>query len=113
MLKWGENGEFQQRRWIYRKNQIPVEQLKTIPEINPLDGYNRRLDTAEDRTDILKHQEKKIWLKLRGTEQREKNARDTWDTVRRKTYLSLIETHKGRDNGAELIFESVRVKKFP
>ena len=76
MLKWGENGEFQQRRWIYKKNQIPIEQLKTIPEINPLDGYNRRLDIAEDRTDILKHQEKKIWLKLRG-QVKEKRIQET------------------------------------
>lgn len=52
-------------------------------------------------------------VEVEGTGQRKKNARDTWDTVRRMIHLSLIETHKGRDSGTELIFESVRVKNFP
>ena len=52
-------------------------------------------------------------VEVEGTGQREKKAKDSWDMVRRRIHLSLIETHKGRDNGTELIFESVRVKNFP
>lgn len=68
-----------------------------MPEINPLDGFNRRLDTAKDRIDILKHEEK-IWLKLRGTGQREKEGKRLMRYGQKKDSF-IINRPKGRDNG--------------
>lgn len=53
--------EFQQRKWVYKKNQIPIEQLKLYLKLTHWMGLTERLDTAKDRIDMLKQKKKYGW----------------------------------------------------